>query len=148
MVAESYGRSEGRPALVDPLQSIETRILQRLLLVKWDLRGRKSIARRFTYADTVVRSGPRSGRNRRVSRARVTVASVLLGGVLDQQTRPAYLLLLIERCRKPSSARSGWPTAVRNNTLFPAACGEKNVVTSSSKNVKPVAPKCWAYAAK
>jgi hypothetical protein len=30
-------------------------------------------------------------------------------------------------------------------TLFPAACGEKNSVTSSSsKNVSPVAPKRWA----
>jgi len=44
----------------------------------------------------------------------------------------------------PSAARSGCPRATRNMTLFPAACGEKNSVTSSSKNVSPVAPKRWA----
>ena len=32
------------------------------------------------------------------------------------------------------------PTAIRNMTDFPAASGEKKSVTSSSKNVSPLAP--------
>lgn len=45
------------------------------------------------------------------------------------------------RDARPSAARSGCPRATRNMTLLPAACGEKNSVTSSSKKVSPVAPK-------
>lgn len=37
-----------------------------------------------------------------------------------------------------------FPNATRNITLLPAASGEKNSVTSSSKNVSPDAPRCWA----
>lgn len=37
-----------------------------------------------------------------------------------------------------------FPNAIRNITLLPAACGEKNSVTSSSKNVSPEAPSRWA----
>ena len=47
--------------------------------------------------------------------------------------------------------RYGWlvrltdfPRAIRNITLLPAAWGEKNSVTSSSKNVSPEAPNAWA----
>ena len=36
------------------------------------------------------------------------------------------------------------PRAMRNITLRPAASGEKNSVTASSKNVSPVAPNLWA----
>jgi hypothetical protein len=32
------------------------------------------------------------------------------------------------------------PTAIKNMTASPSACGEKKLVTSSSKNVNPVAP--------
>lgn len=44
--------------------------------------------------------------------------------------------------------RAGRPNAMRNITLFPAACGEKKRITSSSKNVSPVAPIPTAYAAR
>src|SRR5262249_55818903 len=44
--------------------------------------------------------------------------------------------------------RRGRPHATRNITLFPAACGEKKRVTSSSKKVSPVAPRSTAYAAR
>jgi len=37
-----------------------------------------------------------------------------------------------------------FPNASRNITLFPAAWGEKNSVTSSSKKVSPEAPRRWA----
>ena len=43
---------------------------------------------------------------------------------------------------------AGWPIAIRNITLLPAACGEKNSVTSSSKKVRPVAPIPSANAAR
>src|SRR6266496_1020393 len=39
---------------------------------------------------------------------------------------------------------SGCPNAIKNITLLPCACGEKNFVTSSSKNVNPVAPRSSA----
>src|SRR5438105_3099440 len=41
---------------------------------------------------------------------------------------------------------NGRPSASKNSTLLPAACGEKNLVTLSSKNVRPVAPSLNAYA--
>jgi hypothetical protein len=41
-----------------------------------------------------------------------------------------------------------FPNAIKNITLIPAAGGEKNSVTSSSKNVSPDAPRCWEYAAR
>ncbi|MGZ8466215.1 MAG: hypothetical protein ACXWXT_11780 [Candidatus Binatia bacterium] len=37
-----------------------------------------------------------------------------------------------------------FPRAIKNITLLPAAWGEKNSVTSSSKNVRPEAPRPWA----
>jgi hypothetical protein len=43
---------------------------------------------------------------------------------------------------------SGLPIASRKMALLSFACGEKNSVTSSSKKVSPVAPRCWAYAAR
>src|SRR6516225_1054214 len=36
---------------------------------------------------------------------------------------------------------AGCPIATRKTALLLAACGEKNSVTSSSKNVRPVAPR-------
>ena len=36
--------------------------------------------------------------------------------------------------------RALFPTAARNIALLPPACGEKKLVTSSSKNVSPLAP--------
>lgn len=39
---------------------------------------------------------------------------------------------------------AGFPRATRNMGLRPSASGEKNSVTSSSKNVRPVAPRRWA----
>ena len=35
---------------------------------------------------------------------------------------------------------SGLPIASRKIALFPSACGEKKLITSSSKKVSPVAP--------
>jgi hypothetical protein len=43
---------------------------------------------------------------------------------------------------------SGLPIASRKMALLSVACGEKKLITSSSKNVSPVAPRCWAYAAR
>ena len=43
---------------------------------------------------------------------------------------------------------SGLPIASRKMALLPFACGEKNLVTSSSKKVSPVEPRRWAYAAR
>ncbi len=50
-----------------------------------------------------------------------------------------------------NTMRYGWlvrltdfPRAIKNITLLPAAWGEKNSVTSSSKNVRPEAPRPWA----
>jgi len=43
---------------------------------------------------------------------------------------------------------SGLPIASRKMALLSFACGEKNAITSSSKKVSPVAPRCWAYAAR
>ena len=37
-----------------------------------------------------------------------------------------------------------FPSAIKNITFLPAAWGEKKSVTSSSKNVRPEAPKPWA----
>ena len=37
-----------------------------------------------------------------------------------------------------------FPNAIKNITLLPVAWGEKNSVTSSSKNVSPEAPRRWA----
>jgi hypothetical protein len=37
-----------------------------------------------------------------------------------------------------------FPNAIKNITLLPAESGEKNSVTSSSKNVSPEAPSRWA----
>ena len=42
----------------------------------------------------------------------------------------------------------GFPIANKKMALLLFACGEKNSITSSSKKVKPVAPSCWAYAAR
>jgi hypothetical protein len=42
----------------------------------------------------------------------------------------------------------GLPIASRKMALFLFAWGEKNSITSSSKKVKPVAPRCWAYTAR
>ena len=39
---------------------------------------------------------------------------------------------------------SGLPIASKKMALFPFAWGEKNSMTSSSKKVSPVAPRCWA----
>jgi len=39
-----------------------------------------------------------------------------------------------------------FPRAIRNIVLLPCACGEKNLVTSSSKNVRPLAPRPSPYA--
>lgn len=43
---------------------------------------------------------------------------------------------------------SGLPIATKKMALLPFACGEKNLITSSSKKVSPVPPRRWAYAAK
>ncbi len=43
---------------------------------------------------------------------------------------------------------SGLPIASRKMALLPFACGEKKLITSSSKKVSPVAPRLWAYAAR
>lgn len=43
--------------------------------------------------------------------------------------------------RRPPARRAGMPSATRNMTLLSRACGAKNAVTSSSKNVRPVAPR-------
>jgi hypothetical protein len=43
---------------------------------------------------------------------------------------------------------SGLPIASRKIALLCFACGEKKLTTSSSKKVSPVAPRCWAYAAR
>ena len=40
----------------------------------------------------------------------------------------------------------GLPIATRKMAALPVACGEKKLITSSSKKVSPVAPKPWAYA--
>lgn len=42
----------------------------------------------------------------------------------------------------------GLPIASKKMALLSFACGEKNLITSSSKKVSPVAPRCWAYAAR
>jgi hypothetical protein len=42
----------------------------------------------------------------------------------------------------------GLPIASRKMALLSFACGEKKLTTSSSKKVSPVAPRCWAYAAR
>jgi hypothetical protein len=42
----------------------------------------------------------------------------------------------------------GLPIASRKMALLFFACGEKKLTTSSSKKVSPVAPRCWAYAAR
>ena len=50
-----------------------------------------------------------------------------------------------------NTMRYGWrlrltdfPRAIKNITLLPAAWGEKKSVTSSSKKVRPEAPRPWA----
>jgi hypothetical protein len=43
---------------------------------------------------------------------------------------------------------NGFPIASKKMALLPFAWGEKNSITSSSKKVKPVAPRCWAYTAR
>src|ERR1019366_7206802 len=43
---------------------------------------------------------------------------------------------------------SGLPIARRKMATLPFACGEKKLITSSSKKVSPVAPRHWAYAAR
>src|SRR5216684_1303541 len=43
---------------------------------------------------------------------------------------------------------SGLPIASRKIALLPFACGEKKLITSSSKKVSPVEPRRWAYAAR
>ena len=43
-----------------------------------------------------------------------------------------------------SGSGPAFPPGVRSTF----ACGEKKLITSSSKKVSPVAPRCWAYAAR
>ena len=64
----------------------------------------------------------------------------LLGGLSD-----GLLAVVVASCHY---RRAPGPSALRNMTLLPAACGEKNAVTSSSKKVSPVAPRRSAYAAR
>src|SRR5271165_1469522 len=42
----------------------------------------------------------------------------------------------------------GLPIASKKMALLSFACGEKKLITSSSKKVSPVAPRRWAYAAR
>ena len=77
---------------------------------------------------------------------------------LCKLTAPSSLLVLPSPDRRaPARAAanhlvgprpSGLPTAMRNITLLPSAWGEKKAVTSSSKNVSPVAPRPRANAAR
>jgi hypothetical protein len=69
-------------------------------------------------------------------------ATPFASGICHKSHNPTTTLLL-------SSPRlNARPGVIRNITLLPALWGEKNAVTSSSKNVSPVAPSLSAYAAR
>ena len=106
-------------------------------------KGGKPYEFRESYHENVIVTHPKFGRGF-VSEV-LSDSKVELPPTISRAENGRVQAASSPHCR---SRRFGdrWPTALRNMTLLPAAWGEKNRVTSSSKNVSPVAPRPSAHA--